>query len=352
MDYTKLSKVICRVTCGDSCGSAFLVNCNFALTAFHVLDDLNNILLHFDGVNEPYKAQYASEFDQYETIDIAVLRINEKIECDCFFDFANRKINPGEKWESRAYPAVKGTTGNNFFGNDHVVQQQLSDLKNNKYDVELEHDKKLSSYKGVSGSPLIIDEKICGIINSELLEKNESKELCAISCKYFIDLLMYLNAIISKEYIPDMDKSDIAGIHLWKKTTPSDKRNLSGKIYDVCSAISERRVKKYNRDVASGKIESELFSDRVISALKFRIFEVCQDELIRFVDTRVDSALSPDEIDNLIDVFTTKAELIVKDRSTDYSYNGISNRDLLRKIVLDLIDECYLAFDEYGIYEE
>lgn len=352
MNYTELSKIICRVISGESCGSAFLVNREFALTAFHVLDDPCNILLFFDGVNEPYKVEYASEFDKYKSMDIGVLKINKKIECDCFFEFADRKINPGEKWVSRAYPAIKGTSGNNFLGDDHIVQQQLSNLKNNKYDIELEHDKKLSSYKGVSGSPLIIDEKIFGIINSELLEKKESKELCAISCKYFIELLKLLNAKINTENASTTDRSDIAGIQLWNNTTPSDKRNLSGKIFDVCSAISDRRVKKYNRDATSGKIELGLYSDRTISALKFRIFEACQNELIRFVDTRIDSVLSPEEIDSLIDVFTTKAELIIKDKSQDYSYNGISNRDLLRKIVLDLIDECYLSFDKCGIYEE
>ena len=60
--------------------------------------------------------------------------------------------------------------------------------------------------------------------------------------------------------------------------------------------------------------------------------------------------LSGKDIEEIIEKYTDKAEYIIKERSKDYYYSGISNRDTLRKIVLDLIDECYLAFDEEGIY--
>ncbi len=353
MDYTLLSNIICRVVCGESHGTAFFINCKIAITAFHVLEDLSQIKLYFDGKEEAYNAKYIKPQDyNYEEIDIALLEIEKELNTSDFLEFVNRDINPKEEWTSRAYPIVKGNEGNNFLGSEHIIQQQLVALKNNKYDIELEHDQKLSSYKGVSGSPLIINGRIAGVINSELTERGESKELCAISTKYFCKLLKSYDINIVIDSCALSNKLDNSGASLWEKTIPSDKRNLSDKIKSVCTEISNRRINKYNRDVTYGKIELELFSERIISALKFRIFEACQNELINFVERSVSLPMTSKDVDNLIEIFTSKAELIIKDKSKDYSYSDISNRDLLRKIVLDLIDECYLSFDEEGIYEE
>ncbi|AWG25587.1 hypothetical protein [Flavobacterium kingsejongi] len=54
-------------------------------------------------------------------------------------------------------------------------------------------------------------------------------------------------------------------------------------------------------------------------------------------------------INELIEKYTQKACLIIEEKSKDYSY-PLKNKDLLKKIVLALINDCYLSFDEKGIY--
>ena len=150
--------------------------------------------------------------------------------------------------------------------------------------------------------------------------------------------------------IPDITKKDdLTAIEEWEKTNPTDIRNITDKLKSASSTVKEVRIKKYCRDIASGKVELSRHSERVISAMKYRIFEVCQDELIDFVENQDDGELSTIELTALIERYTERAFKIIEDKSQDYIY-PLRNRDILRKVVLALIDECYLSFDEEGIY--
>ena len=136
MDYTQLSNIVCRVESGSKSGTGFLINDEYVLTAFHVLDDLNIINLYFDSIEGPKKATYIDDNnDEYKKKDIALLRLTTKACCKEYLSFLNRKLSPNEQWTSRAYPKTKGTSGNNFIGDDHVIQQHHNDLKNGKYDT-------------------------------------------------------------------------------------------------------------------------------------------------------------------------------------------------------------------------
>ncbi|MDY3547430.1 hypothetical protein PG291_02285 [Riemerella anatipestifer] len=84
--------------------------------------------------------------------------------------------------------------------------------------------------------------------------------------------------------------------------------------------------------------------------MKYRIFEVCQDELIEFCEINDTSKeIDMGLINQLIDKYTVRASSIIEEKSKDYYY-PLRNKDLLKKVVLALINDCYLSFDEKGIY--
>lgn len=353
MDYNHLKSLICRVESGSKTGTAFLINEKYAITAYHVLNKIENILLYFDSEIEPIKANYIDDTtNEYKRKDIALLELGTIVSRDKYLNFLSRKLEPKELWTSRGYPKTKGVLGNNFLGEDHIIQQHLDVLKNGKYDIELEHSKKLDSYEGVSGAPLIVNKLIAGVINSELTEQDTSKELTALSTQHFKELLNEYGIIIIEKDLLHSTKEDCAGVQRWGETSPTEKRNLAEKIKSVCATIKDYRINKYAREASDAKVELSYHSDRTVSALKYRIFDVCQSELMDLVDSSDSLDFTYEEIEDIINRYTDKAEEVVKERSKDYSYSGISNRDTLRKIVLDLIDECYLAFDEEGIYNE
>lgn len=166
--------------------------------------------------------------------------------------------------------------------------------------------------------------------------------------------LQDIQAVFLRDVLPQINNSflteDLSGIDEWPKIESSDVRNFKDKILAVNSSIREARINKYCRDIASGKVELSKHSERFVSAMKFRIFEVCQEELMDFCDSFTEAELSNEQIKNLIERYTDKAVEVIEDKSKDYNY-PLKNRDILRKLVLALIDECYLSFDDIGIYE-
>ncbi len=142
---------------------------------------------------------------------------------------------------------------------------------------------------------------------------------------------------------------DDSASKLWDGLEQKDIRNFKDKLLAVNSNIRKKRIEMYCMEIGSGKAELSNYSERDISAMKYRIFEICQKELLEFCDENEIEELSPVEINQLIDKYTQQAYDVLKERTKDYSY-PVRNKETLRKIVLALIDECYLSFDEKGLY--
>jgi hypothetical protein len=162
-----------------------------------------------------------------------------------------------------------------------------------------------------------------------------------------------IQQILINEVIPKITNKikteDDSATELWDNLEQKDIRNFKDKLLDVNSNIRNARIEMYCREIASGKVELSNLSDREISAMKYRVFEICQNELLNFCDENEKRELSHTDINNLIEKYTEQAYKIIEERTKDYSY-PFKNKDTLKKIVLALIDECYLSFDEKGIY--
>ncbi len=189
-----LSNIVIRVECGTKKGTAFLISKNRALTVFHVVTEFSRSEINCtDCYGNAVKANLSSKIDEkYKRLDIALLELQSDMQYDELPNFIDYSvIASGTNWSSRGYPLAKQISGDNLLVSEqNIVNQQLKALKNGKVDIELEHSKKLSTYSGYSGSPLIVNGYIAGIINMELLENGESRELTALSLKYFKDILL------------------------------------------------------------------------------------------------------------------------------------------------------------------
>lgn len=152
----------------------------------------------------------------------------------------------------------------------------------------------------------------------------------------------------SQEKLADDSTSSDA----WDKLSkPEDIRNLRDKFFAVCSNYPSPRLNKYNRNLVEGKSEQGNYDDRDISSLKFIIFDRCQDRLIDFyVENKNKQSLSREEVEEFINLYIDDAKQIIDDKQQVYNYPNITN-DFIKKLVLDLIDECFLSFDEKGIYD-
>ncbi|MBE7629300.1 MULTISPECIES: SMEK domain-containing protein [Tenacibaculum] len=180
---------------------------------------------------------------------------------------------------------------------------------------------------------------------SKLIEK-------IVNCKS--DEVNKIKEILINEVMPpllseNLKKEDNSATKDWGNLEQKDLRNFKDKLQDVNLNIREARIEMYCRETISGKVELSNYSDRTISAMKYRVFEICQNELLDFCDENKKTELTPKDINNLITKYTEEAYKVIEERAKDYSY-PFKNKETLKKIVLALIDECYISFDEKGIY--
>ena len=189
-----LSEIVFKIECGTKKGTAFFISKNRALTAFHVVTESeSNEIFCTDSSGKKVKAHLSDKVtESYKKLDIALLELESDTQLTGEYSFTDySEIKSGTYWTSRGFPLAKEVTGDNvLIGDSNIVNQQLKTLRNHKIDIELEHSKKLTTYAGYSGSPLVINGTIAGLINKELLENGESKELTALSIKHFKELLI------------------------------------------------------------------------------------------------------------------------------------------------------------------
>jgi uncharacterized protein YlzI (FlbEa/FlbD family) len=213
---TNLNEIVFRVICGEeSSGTAFLISESLALTAFHVIEEhKDNEIIISNGRKEICKAKLSEiinkNYEHYKKIDIALLELNTAIPYEGKIDFVEYTTIPeGIKWRSRGFPASK-IAGDNILENDGAfITQQLSVLRNDRIDIELQHSQKLIKYCGYSGAPLVIENSIVGILLSELIENGVSKELNAQSVKNFSELLNNQRVSIQKSISPRVRKDKL-----------------------------------------------------------------------------------------------------------------------------------------------
>lgn len=134
---------------------------------------------------------------------------------------------------------------------------------------------------------------------------------------------------------------------MWNKLSiPGDTRNLREKISSVDPAYSKLKLGLKARETASMIEEYKRVTDEEKGSYRYRVFEACQTELVTLltVNQSVD-------VDMWLERMFKAAKYHIQDKSKDYSY-AFGSEDALKKAILELIDSCFLSFDEEGFYSE
>lgn len=80
-----------------------------------------------------------------------------------------------------------------------------------------------------------------------------------------------------------------------------------------------------------------------MKAYNYRVYRVCK-KIIQHVIKENESVLSQDQIEDIIENLTDEAEKLILDKAKTYSV-AFEDRDMVRKTILLLFQDCYLAFD-------
>jgi len=350
LDINNLNKIIVKVDGGSGILLKFESDKKcYILTAYHniegsiendekieLLDDINNF---YSIVGNPY-------FDKDN--DFALLEI-EYMNKDIPLIKCDKNILPDDKIIFMGYPDKGEEKRKDLSGKVNEWNRTKTAIKIIEENIQgsfVEKEYTNEVIVGFSGSGVFKKDgqelSLIGILKSLPEEDFDYKE---ISCVPIEEILKFIqNKNLAEIYFSNPSAEAFDNIK------PTDNRNLKDKL-KVCTTLRSAKVKQYIRAVSLGKSELLQYDERQISSVKNFVFEKCQDELMSFMDTLPnDNELTNQDIKDLLERYTARAREIIDDKRNENNYPNFSN-DTIEKIILDLIDTCYLSFDEEGIYE-
>ena len=295
----------------------------------------------------------------HKTLDLAIIQV-EKSKESSFFSFIN--IQELRDYKENIY----------IYGYPRVLREDR--IKHCK--LECKHDastdnlirlevlKEIFTFRdpaiklleGMSGCPAYI-EKDGVVIIIGIYYENSHKDFAYRHIN--IIPLDTIQEVIRDRNLEDLNLSfcselineDLDPLYVnYDKLVRDDFRNLKDKIIDVSTNYNNKKIGFLSRKVGNTILEIDKLSYQRKSALLYRVFLSANEKQLDLV-LENNKSFTENEVDNWIDKYTDYAKEIIDDKSEEYKYS-LKSRDIIKGIVLQLIDNCYISFDEIGYYDK
>lgn len=184
----RVEKCVVRIECVNKLdrsdkelGSGFFIDKNIIATARHVIRKYFDEPTKYDIYITPIKAGVDKDIKVIKTIGndnnyISVLEIEESVECVDPIKFTlGYEIERGDEYFSFGYPIGKNTLGHTLEGKVSTTINS-SQSRNIDYEIEISN-QRLKIFEGLSGSPIIINNMLIGIIQIESKVNGEAVSL-------------------------------------------------------------------------------------------------------------------------------------------------------------------------------
>ena len=152
-----VENITVKLRCDSDIGTGFLLSKTMILSAYHIFmdcEDQNSIEVFYN--NDWHKANIT---DREEDLDIVLLQIEDSLE-DRFFMLEARSLRIGDAWETFGFPAKQDQKGIRISGEIYqIISNERWDYLLSCKAIKADYD-----YSGLSGAPIVISNKICGII--------------------------------------------------------------------------------------------------------------------------------------------------------------------------------------------
>lgn len=342
-------------------GTAFLINSDYAITAQHVIEKCNNRKFFLQTNDNKYtitdlEVECGLKIKE-KGIDIAIIKLNTG---DSFFNqifnLCKDSIKYMDEYQTYGYPEINQFRAHFISGNIISPEGRMS-IENSTGDHI-----QIKLYRGVSGAPLIIKNRIYGVISDEGVTTRASKP--ELFSSNFSDIIEYLETLgdylddnhekLCKFLIKYCEEGAVVSHNLdphykmydEEYSKIKDKRNLSEKVLSVCPEFNNAILEIWNKKCVRARYELEsinISSERKKSLI-MAVFIPCIDYI---GEELVDSTISSEaDLKECIRVLKSKVIEYVNDRKKDYNY-GVENTTILENTIFNLIDSCFLSFDSY-----
>lgn len=198
-----IEQITVKLKCDNENATGFFVADEILLTAYHTFIDYqenSKIEVYIDG--ESFET---SIVDIDKLLDVALLKVNYSSKT-ILLPLEASALRIGEKWETFGFPYKTVNKGVRYVGKAHqIVSNARWDYQLSCEDIQTDY-----NYAGLSGSPIVISDKICAITlvqQSNKLGVISIKKVEQFLLKNGIDILQPFDSIT----IPEGLKVEISG---------------------------------------------------------------------------------------------------------------------------------------------
>lgn len=228
MDIEKIDEILFQIVAridGEEAGTGFYIDENLILTADHVIrkDRTKGKNINIIGDTKGVDVMQASILDYDEALDIALLKVSKTVKAKLPLSIIN--INEGDKW--RTYTCFQPLDGTgNEFEKDMIKGEvyQVEPFNTLGYDIHLsgvylKGEPFYGGYAGCSGSPIIINGRIVGLVVKEEQSQRDTP-LKAISFSRIKGFFIRNNVTFNE--IKEENRLDISFETIFRKVVPKD----------------------------------------------------------------------------------------------------------------------------------
>lgn len=200
MNYDIIGEIRDKKNRGQLKGSCFLINSKYAVTAAHVLDGIEerediHIIFKFIGIIcRVNKVIYKN----YSDIDFLIFELDTEIKKELVYSeiYVTVPIEQGDFWETTGYPEDykqdTDNTDNKYTYLNGTINREI-EYEKCDYELIIKNQKPISNWQGLSGAPVIINNKIVGVITDEHISKSLMNTIKIVSIQKIIEFLLSTN---------------------------------------------------------------------------------------------------------------------------------------------------------------
>lgn len=183
----------------------------------------------------------------------------------------------------------------------------------------------------------LISAKILDMIESRKFEKDFLQSIVHVAEVENLFLKFAQEARLEEKLDPMHEK--------WDEIECGDVRNISEKILSVCDEFEKDCLDELEDEYIDGVYEQKHHQNhRQVKAYNYRVYKTCKKIIGKFLKKH-NGKLTQAEIEQLMEELKVEAEKVIQDKAKTYNM-PFEDEDMIRKTIILLFEECYLAFDE------
>ncbi|MBQ4067742.1 MAG: hypothetical protein IJC76_00675 [Lachnospiraceae bacterium] len=189
----------------------------------------------------------------------------------------------------------------------------------------------------------LITAKILDMIEARKFEKDFLRSIVHVAEVEKLFLLFAQEARVEEKLDPMHGK--------WDEISCNDVRNLNEKFLSVCAEFEKDLLDELEEEYVEGAYEQRHHQNhRQVKAYNYRVYKTCKKIIDKFLKTHGEK-ITQVEIEALMDNLTVEANKVIQDKAKTYNV-AFEDEDMIRKTIILLFQECYLALDEGGKTDE